>query len=202
VHPAMPEGSEEGILKGMYLLKRGFVSKSDNPIAVKVQLLGSGTILNEHLAAQALLEKDFGISADVWSVTSFTELRREGLDIERFNNLDVGLLTTPTKESYVTTCFANTQGPIIAATDYVKLYADQIRFLMPKGRSYICLGTDGFGRSDTREVLRNHFEVNRYFIAYTAIKALVDEGILEATCAQKALILYSIHSDKPDPSYA
>lgn len=202
VHPAMPKGCEEGIIKGLYLLKPGFVSKSENPVAIKVQLLGSGAILNEHLAAQVLLEKDFGISADVWSVTSFTELRREGLEIERFNNLNVGLLNTRERQSYVTECLSKTQGPIVSATDYIKLYSDQIRPFIPKGRSYVCLGTDGFGRSDTRETLRHHFEVDRNFIAYTAIKALVDEGVLEVACAEKALILYSIHSDKPDPAHA
>lgn len=201
-HPQMPQGAEEGIIKGLYLLKPGFTSKIETAAAIKVQLMGSGTILNEHLEAQALLEKDFGISADVWSVTSFSELRREALEIERFNNLNATPLNTVPKQSYVTECLSSTHGPIVAATDYVKLYADQLRGFMPDERAYVCLGTDGFGRSDTREALRHHFEVDRYFIAYTAIKALVDEGTLEASYAEKASVLYSIHSDKPDPTHA
>lgn len=197
-HPDMPKGCEEGIIKGLYLFKKGAGSKD----APTVQLLGSGTIFNEHLAAQELLQADFGISADVWSVTSFTQLRREGLEIERWNNLHPDASLTDLKQSYVTQCLAPTQGPIISATDYMKLYSDQIRQFIPKNRAYTCLGTDGFGRSDTRAALRHHFEVDRYFIAYRAIKALVDEGKLDHACAQKALTLYSIHSDKPDPAHA
>jgi len=185
-HPAMPKGAEAGIIKGMYLL-------SENKKA-KVQLMGSGTILREVIAAAELLEKDFGVSSDVWSVTSFNELRREGLDSERWNMLHP---EAPRRASYVEQCLAPSAGPVIAATDYIKAYADQIRPYIPK--RYKVLGTDGFGRSDTRKKLRHFFEVDRYYVVVAALKALADEGAIDAKVVSKAIKLYKINPDKPNP---
>lgn len=188
-HPAMPEGSEEGIVKGMYLFQQG--ESSDT----KVQLLGSGTILREVIAAAELLKQVFNIDADIWSVTSFNELRREGLDINRQNLLQPN---NSAKVSYVEQCLADTQGPVIAATDYMKIYADQIREFIPK--DYIVLGTDGFGRSDTRQQLRKHFEVNRFYICIAALKALADEGTISMDIVSKAIEMYQIDPNKPNPA--
>ena len=181
VHPAMPKGAEEGIIKGMYLL-RGQVTEDREQKKTIVQLMGSGTILREVIAAADLLEKDFGVGADVWSVTSFNELRREGMDCERWNMLHP---ETPRRESYVEQCLIGRNGPVIAATDYIKAYADQIRPYVP-GR-YKVLGTDGFGRSDTRKKLRQFFEVDRYYVAVAALKALADEGSVSAKEVSKAI---------------
>jgi len=164
----------------------------------RVQLLGCGSILNEVIAAQTLLLNDFNIGSDIWSVTSFTELRREGLDVERYNTLNPE--KTP-KVSYVEEQLKETEGPVIAATDYMKLFADQIRPFI-KDKHYLVLGTDGYGRSDSRETLRSHFEVDRYYIAYTAIKALVDEGQLEQNIALAAIEKYAIKQDKLNPALA
>ena len=193
VHPAMPKGAEEGIIKGMYLL-RGQVTEDREQKKTIVQLMGSGTILREVIAAADLLEKDFGVGADVWSVTSFNELRREGMDCERWNMLHP---ETPRRESYVEQCLIGRNGPVIAATDYIKAYADQIRPYVP-GR-YKVLGTDGFGRSDTRKKLRQFFEVDRYYVAVAALKALADEGSVSAKEVSKAIKLYNINPDKPNP---
>ncbi len=187
-HPEMPKGAEEGILKGMYLLREGASKKKH-----RVQLLGSGTILREVIAAAQMLERDHDVAADVWSVTSFTQLRREGLSVERHNRLH------PDKKqvSYVDSCLSQSKGPVIAATDYMKSYSDQIRAFIPK--HYVTLGTDGFGRSDTREQLRYFFEVDAPYIVYTTLKALADEGEIstkEVLAAQKK---YRISPDKPDP---
>ena len=192
-HPPMPEGAETGIIKGMYL----FSSKKPETRDKKpvVQLLGSGTILREVIAAAELLEKDFGVAADIWSVTSFNELRREGLDSERWNMLHP---EAQRRASYVEQCLAGRSGPVVAATDYMKDYADQIRPYIP-GR-YKVLGTDGFGRSDTRKKLRHFFEVDRYFVAVAALKALADEGTLSAKEVSKAIKLYRINPDKPNPT--
>jgi pyruvate dehydrogenase E1 component len=187
-HPDMPKDAEEGILKGMYLFKAGKKSKN------KVQLLGSGTILREVIAAAELLEKDFSISSDIWSVTSFAELRREALDVERHNNLHP---TQKAKASYVTTCLQDQTGPVIAASDYIRLHADQIRAFVPQ--KYVVLGTDGYGRSDTREQLRHFFEVNRYYIAVAALKALADEGKLSLETVAEAIKKYQIDLKKPNP---
>ncbi|HET7595414.1 MAG TPA: pyruvate dehydrogenase (acetyl-transferring), homodimeric type, partial [Burkholderiales bacterium] len=168
-HPAMPEGAERGILKGMYLLREG-QAKKNQP---KVQLLGSGTILREVLAGAELLEQE-GIAADVWSVTSFNELRRDGLAAQRWNMLHP---ESEPRLSYVEQCLRDRPGPFVAATDYMKAYADQIRAFLP-ARPYIALGTDGFGRSDTREHLRRFFEVDRQYVALAAMKALADGGTL------------------------
>ncbi|MGA8148960.1 MAG: pyruvate dehydrogenase (acetyl-transferring), homodimeric type [Gallionellaceae bacterium] len=192
-HPAMPKGVEQGIIKGMYLF-RGQESGNRNQKKPAVQLLGSGTILREVIAAADLLQKDFGVAADVWSVTSFNELRREGLDCERWNMLHP---QAPRRVSYVEQCLALRSGPAVAATDYIKSYADQIRPYIP-GR-YKVLGTDGFGRSDTRKKLRHFFEVDRYYVAVAALKALADEGAISAKEVSRAIKLYEIDPDKPNP---
>jgi pyruvate dehydrogenase E1 component len=191
--PGLREGDEEGILKGMYRFKEGAAGEH------KVNLLGSGTILRESIAAQELLEKDWGISADVWSVTSFTELRREGLDINRENLLNP---TATQKVPYVTQLLNETEGPVIASTDYMKAVADQIREFIPAGRSYRVLGTDGFGRSDFRHQLRKHFEVDRYFITLAALKALADEGKISVEKLAEAIKKYDIDPNKPNPHHA
>ncbi len=186
--PAMPENAIDGIIKGMYLF-----SKAQKENNLHVQLMGCGTILREVIAAVELL-KEFNISADVWSVTSFNELRREALEVDRWNLLHP---TESKKKSYIQTILESTKGPIIAATDYMKLFADQLTPFID--RHYRCLGTDGFGRSDTRETLRHHFEVDRFYIAYTAIKTLVDEGALKADVAKAALEKFKIDSQKASP---
>ncbi len=188
-HPALPAGSEEGILKGIYSFSK---SKAKGP---KVQLLGSGVILREVIAAGELLEKDWGVSADIWSVTSFTELRREGLDVERWNLLNP---EKTQKESFVAKSLKKAEGPVIASTDYMKSYADQIRNFIPQ--RYVALGTDGYGRSDSREALRSFFEVDRYHVVIAALKALVDEGKLPAAKAAEAIKKYNINVNRPNPT--
>jgi pyruvate dehydrogenase E1 component len=186
--PAMPEGVREGVVKGMYLLR-------DAGNQAVAQLLGSGTILREALSAADKLKTDFGIEANVWSVTSFSELRRDGLDKARWNRLHPG---QPHRISYIEECLGKTKGPIVAASDYMQLVADQIRpFLADK--PYITLGTDGFGRSDRRRELRHFFEVDSQNIAYAAIKALVDQGAIPLETVQKAMDLYGIDPEKPNP---
>ncbi|MBV9885876.1 MAG: pyruvate dehydrogenase (acetyl-transferring), homodimeric type, partial [Acidobacteria bacterium] len=189
-HPAMPAGAEEGILRGMYLLKPGAKDKK----APRAQLLGSGTILREVEAAAQLLANDFSVAADVWSVTSFNELRRDGVETERWN------LTHPEAKprvSYVAQSLADCKGPAIAATDYIRTFADQIRPYMD--RRYVALGTDGFGRSDTRKKLREFFEVNRYYVALATLKALADEGAIPAKRVSEAIVKYGIDPSKPNP---
>ena len=193
-HPAMPKGAEAGIVKGMYLLREGGGGKGKGK-KPRVQLLGSGTILREVIAAADLLKKDFGVLADIWSVTSFNELRRQGLDCERWNMLHP---EEDRRASYVEQCLVERGGPVIAATDYIKAYADQIRPYIP-GR-YKVLGTDGFGRSDTRQRLRHFFEVDRFYIAVAALKALADEGAFDKNEVSKAIRLYDIDPDKPNPT--
>ncbi len=188
-HPALPAGAEEGILKGIYSFSK---SKAKGP---KVQLLGSGVILREVIAAGELLEKDWGVSADIWSVTSFTELRREGLDVERWNLLNP---EKTQKESFVAKSLKKAEGPVIASTDYMKSYADQIRNFIPQ--RYVALGTDGYGRSDSREALRSFFEVDRYHVVIAALKALVDEGKLPAAKAAEAIKKYNINVNRPNPT--
>jgi pyruvate dehydrogenase E1 component len=198
-HPAMPKGAEAGIIKGMYLFSEGkpVLSKAEGAKvkAPKVQLLGSGTILREVIAAAALLEKDFGVAADIWSVTSFTELRRDGLDCERWNMLHP---EAKPRVSYVEQCLTGRSGPVIAATDYMRSFADQIRGFLPQ--HYKVLGTDGYGRSDTRKQLRRFFEVDRNYIAVAALKALADEGTIKAGEVSKAIKLYKINPEKPNPT--
>ena len=190
LHPTMPEGVAEGIIKGLY----PFRAATAKPLSV--QLLGSGTILREVIAAAELLEAEWDIGATVWSVTSFNELTREAHAVDRWNRLHP---TTTAKTAYVSNCFKGCQGPFIAATDYIRTYADQIRKWIP-GR-YEVLGTDGFGRSDTRAKLRQHFEVNRYHVVVAAIKALADDGKLPASTAAEAITKYDINSEKPNPLY-
>jgi pyruvate dehydrogenase E1 component len=191
-HPALPVGSEQGILKGLYLFK-------DSKLKTKsrVQMLGCGTILREVIAAAELLEKDWDVAADVWSATSFTELRRDGLAAERWNLLHP---EDPARVPYVTQCLEKRAGPVVAASDYIKTFADQIRPFMPKGRGYKVLGTDGFGRSDSRAKLRYFFEVNRHFIVVAALKALAEAGEGKAKAAADAIRKYGIDPDKPDPT--
>ena len=188
VHPPIPEGAREGILKGMYRLKTGGRGK------IRVQLLGSGTILREVEAAAKIIEEEFHVPADVWSVTSFGELRREALSVERWNERHPD--ETP-RVSYVASCFAECEGPFVAATDYIKTVADQIRQWVP-GR-YTTLGTDGFGRSDSRAALRDFFEVDRKAVVLSALKALADEGALDMDTVGKAIRKFGIDPDKRDP---
>ncbi|HEX8663900.1 MAG TPA: pyruvate dehydrogenase (acetyl-transferring), homodimeric type [Beijerinckiaceae bacterium] len=196
-HPPMPEGAEGGILKGMYLFREGAAAGGKGKgkaKALRVQLLGSGTILREVIAGADLLAEDFGIAADVWSCPSFTELRREGMAAERWNLLHPA---EPARKSYVETCLAGREGPVIAASDYMRLFADQIRPYVP-GR-YKVLGTDGYGRSDYRKKLRHFFEVDRRWVAVAALAALADEGKVERSLVADAIKKYGIEPDKPDP---
>jgi pyruvate dehydrogenase E1 component len=184
----MPAGAENGILRGMYPLQSGGDGE------VRVQLLGSGTILREVIAAAAILQERYGVAADVWSVTSFSELRREALDVERWNALHP---EAQPRQSYVASCFAGKQGPFVAATDYMKLVSDQIRQWVP-GR-YTVLGTDGFGRSDGREALRSFFEVDRKAIVVAALKALADDGGVDAHTVATAIADLGVDPEKPAP---
>jgi len=191
MHGAMPEGAEEGIRKGMYLLREG---KPKAKKTLRVQLLGSGTILREVEAAADLLREDFGVAADVWSVTSFNELRREGLQLDRDDMLN------PEKErgpNWVEKCLEGRAGPVIASTDYMRAFADQIRPWVKA--PYSVLGTDGFGRSDSRQKLRHFFEVDRYFVVLAALNALRKEGKVEAAVVKQAIEKYGINTDKPYP---
>ncbi|BCU05843.1 pyruvate dehydrogenase (acetyl-transferring), homodimeric type [Allochromatium tepidum] len=188
VQPPMPEGCAEGILKGMHPVRHGADGEP------QVQLLGSGSILREVLAAAELLEQDFGVGSTVWSVTSFNELRREGIEIERWNRLHPD--QTP-RVTYVESQLGDTRGPIVAATDYMRLQADQIRPYVP--RRYVTLGTDGFGRSDMRRQLRKFFEVDRHQVVLAALKALADEGAVPVSMVTDAISRYRIDPDKPNP---
>ncbi|MEH6344268.1 MAG: pyruvate dehydrogenase (acetyl-transferring), homodimeric type [Bermanella sp.] len=215
VQPAMPENVEKDIISGMYLFKKGLKEgfkkgpkegvidrevenediAAENPEKLHVQLLGSGAILREVIAAAEILKYDFNISSDIWSVTSFNELRKEGLSVQRWNMLHP---LEPAKQTYVESRLGNTQGPVIAATDYMKNYADQIReFLGDK--CYRVLGTDGYGRSDTREKLRSFFEVDRYHVCVATLKALADEGKIESTVVAGAIKTFGINPDQLDP---
>ena len=193
-HPGIPEGAREGILKGMYRLAAGEPAATAGKSAPRVQLLGSGTILREVMAAARLLQKDWGVAADVWSCTSFNELRREGLAAARWNLLHPAEKAKP---SYVEQCLAPTKGPVIASTDYMRTFADQIREFVP--RRYKVLGTDGFGRSDSRENLRRFFEVDRHYVALAALKALAEDGEVPAAKVAEAIKKYGIDADRPAP---
>ena len=188
VHGAMPADVHDGILRGMYLVR----GKQNEPAVV--QLLGSGTILREALAAAKMLEEEFGIAANVWSVTSFTELRRDGLAVERWNTLHP---TASQRTSYVEACLSDTAGPIIAASDYVRALPDLIRTWVP--RRYVTLGTDGYGRSDTREALRRFFEVDRKAIVISALKALSDEERVAPATVEQAMARYGISDSTANP---
>ena len=190
-HPEMPAGAEEGILKGMYKLK---TVEGGNP-ALKTRLLGSGAILREVEAAAELLAKDFGVTSEIWSVTSFTELRREGLETERWNMLHP---EAPARLSYVEQSLGKGAGPVIAATDYMKAIPDGIRPFVPA--RFKALGTDGFGRSDYRRRLRSFFEVDRYHVAVAALKALADDQLLPAKRVSEAIQQYGIDPEGPSPA--
>jgi pyruvate dehydrogenase E1 component len=191
--PGLQPGTQEQIIKGMYLCKEGA------KLTPRVQLLGSGTILRESIAAQELLEKEWGVAANVWSCPSFNELTRDGQDCERFNLLHP--LEKP-RVSFVAQQLEKHAGPVVASTDYMKAYAEQIRPFIPKNRTYKVLGTDGFGRSDFRSKLREHFEVNRHYIVVAALKALSEEGTVPVAKVAEAIAKYGINADKINPLYA
>ncbi len=194
--PGLQVGTEEQIVKGMYMCKPGGAGAKG---AQRVQLLGSGTILRESIAAQELLKNDWGVEADVWSCPSFNELTRDGQDCDRYNLLHP---TEKPRVSFVAQQLEKHGGPVIASTDYMKAYAEQIRPFIPKGRTYRVLGTDGYGRSDFRSKLREHFEINRHYIVLAALKSLADEGALPAAKAAEAIRKYGIKADKINPLYA
>ena len=201
-HPDMPEGAAEGIVRGMYLLRESGVgsresgkSRSKTSSAPCVQLMGSGSILREVMAAAELLDKEFGVKADLWSCTSFTELGRDGFDAERWNRLNPE--ATAPRVPYVTKMLEGRAGPVIAATDYVRAFAEQIRAFVPQ--RYTVLGTDGFGRSDTRANLRRFFEVDRYHIAHAAIDALAREGTMNARDVARAIKVFGIDTARENP---
>ena len=191
-NPALPDGSEPGILKGLYLFREG----PSSPPAPRVQLMGSGAILREVIAAGELLARDFGVHSDIWSATSLTELRREGMAAERWNLLHP---EDPPRLPYVAQCLRGRAGPIVVATDYMKIVGDQIRPFI-EDRRFVALGTDGFGRSDTRESLRAFFEVDRHFIALAALRALADAGEIARGRVGEAIRRYGIDAGKADPA--
>ena len=186
----MPQGVEDGIIKGMYLLE-----EDKKEAAHHVQLLGSGTILREVVEAAKILRDEFNIGADVWSVTSFNELRRDGLAVERSNRLHPG---QKPKQTYIEQCLSGRKGPVIASTDYMKLFAEQVRQWVPS-KEYKVLGTDGFGRSDSRKQLRHFFEVDRNWVVLAALEALVDRGEIEAKVLADAIAKFGIDADKANP---
>jgi len=191
--PGLRLGTEAEIIKGMYLLEEG---AKKTP---RVNLLGSGTILRESMAAKKLLEAEWGVAANVWSCPSFNELARDGQDCERWN------LLHPTEEArvpFIAQQLLPHNGPVIASTDYMKVYADQVRAFIPKGRNFKVLGTDGFGRSDFRSKLREHFEINRHYIVVAALKALAEDGTVPAAKVAEAIAKYGIKADKINPLYA
>ena len=190
--PAMPQkkNTEEGILKGMYKIKEFNIYKK-----TKIQLVGSGTILREMISAAEILQKDYQIDSDIWSVTSFNELRKDGMEVERYN------LLNPDKEkkiSYVDECLSKTEGPIMAASDYMRMNSDQIRPYTDK--SFYSLGADGFGRSDTRKNLRQFFEVDKEHLVAYGISIRAKEQLIASKYAKEAIIKYNIDSNKPMPT--
>jgi pyruvate dehydrogenase E1 component len=193
-HPGLKPGQEEGILKGMYLLQPSAQKKPK----LRVQLMGSGTILREVIEGAKLLEDEWDVAADIWSAPSFTLLAREGQDADRWNMLNP--TTKQARVPFVTQQLSDHEGPVVAATDYMHTYAEQIRPFMPKGRVYRVLGTDGFGRSDTRAKLREFFEVNRHYVVVAALKALADDGKVDASIIAKAIAKYGIDPSKPNPT--
>jgi pyruvate dehydrogenase E1 component len=188
--PAMPEGVEDGIIRGMYLLE-----EDTRAAAHHVQLLGCGAILREVREAAQILREQFNVAADVWSVTSFNELRRDGLAVERHNRLHP--LQSP-QLSYLEQCLNGRKGPVVASTDYMKLFAEQVRQWVPS-KEYKVLGTDGFGRSDSRRKLRHFFEVDRYWVALAALEALADRGEIDAKVVAEAIARFGLDPDKPNP---
>ncbi len=190
VQPAMPKGVEKGIVNGMYRFSEDTAKKGEP----KVQLFGSGTILREVIDAAEKLKNDWGVSADVWSVTSYNELAREARDCERWNMLNP---EKKTRVSYVEQQLKDCEGPVISSSDYVRNVAEQIRNFVPA--TYTVLGTDGFGRSDTRKQLRKHFEVNSNYVTVAALKTLADEGTIPASKVKDAIKKYGIRISKPNP---
>ena len=186
----MPAGVEDGIRRGLYLFRQG----ADAPKAPRVQLLGSGAIFHEVAAAAELLRTDWGVESDLWSAPSFTELARQGNAVARQNLLQPG---AKPRASFVEERLGGTRGPVVAATDYMRAYAEQIRAFVP--RRYVVLGTDGYGRADTREKLRGFFEVDRFHVAVAALKALADEGTLPAERAAEAMKKYGVDGSRPAP---
>ena len=194
-HPGLKAGQEEGILKGLYLLQPG-----EKKGKLRVQLMGSGTILREVIAAADLLKSDWGVDADIWSAPSFTLLARDGQDAERWN-----MLNPTAKEArvpHITQCLQDTAGPVVVSTDYMRTFAEQVRAFIPKGRTYKVLGTDGFGRSDNREHLRRHFEVNAESIVGAALSRLAREGKIKPKKAQAALAELGLDVEARDPARA
>jgi pyruvate dehydrogenase E1 component len=222
-HPGLAdagEGAEQGILKGLYKLKDGGKASEPSPKTaakppsspkgsakasdgrapsqkLRVQLMGSGTILREVMAAAELLKADFGVTADVWSATSYNELRRDGMAAERWNLLHP---TQPRRKSWIESCLEGHDGPVIASTDYMRNYADQVReHVQAAGRRYVVLGTDGFGRSDYRAKLRRFFEVDRHYVAVAALKALADDGAIEPAVVAEAIAKYAVDTERAAP---
>jgi pyruvate dehydrogenase E1 component len=191
--PPIPADVEDGIIQGAYLLKQSETASKESP---RAQLVASGAIMREALAAAELLAADFGVASDIWSATSLSELRRNGMAAERWNLLHP---EDPPKVPYIQSLLAAHPGPVVVVTDYMKIVGDQIKPFLPD-RTFIALGTDGFGRSDTREALREFFEVNRHFIALAALKLLADEGRIARSEVNRAMALYGIAPDKPDPA--
>jgi pyruvate dehydrogenase E1 component len=187
-HPEMPKGVEGDIIKGMYPFSTSKVKGE------KVQLMGSGVILREVIEAQKILENDYGVSADVWSVTSFNELRKDALEIDRWNRMNPD---KPQKESHITKHLKKAEGPIIASTDYMKSFAEQIAVFLP--HKFVALGTDGFGRSDSRENLRQFFEVDRHYVVVATLKALSDEGKIKSSIVTDAIKKFKLDPNKPNP---
>ena len=187
-HPEMPKGVEADIIKGMYPFSTSKIKGE------KVQLMGSGVILREVIEAQKILENDYGISADVWSVTSFNELRKDALEIDRWNRMNPD---KPQKESHITKHLKKAEGPIIASTDYMKSFAEQIAVFLP--HTFVALGTDGFGRSDSRENLRQFFEVDRHYVVVATLKALSDEGKIKSSIVTDAIKKFKLDPNKPNP---
>ncbi len=187
-HPEMPKGVEGDIIKGMYLFSTSKVKGE------KVQLMGSGVILREVIEAQKILENDYGVSANVWSVTSFNELRKDALEADRWNRMNPD---KPQKESHITKHLKKAEGPIIASTDYMKSFAEQIAIFLP--HKFVALGTDGFGRSDSRENLRHFFEVDRHYVVVATLKALSDEGKIKSSVVTDAIKKFKLDPNKPNP---
>jgi pyruvate dehydrogenase E1 component len=193
-HPDMPDGCADGIIRGMYLLRDAGGAEAG---ASRVQLLGSGSLLLDVVKAAELLETEFGVKADVWSCTSFSELARDGFDCERWNRLHAA--PSERRTSYVAKCLVKHPGPVIAASEYVRNVIDPLRTAVPEGRRFITLGTDGFGRSDTAEALRTFFEVDHRWIVHAAIRALAEDGMMNASDVERAIKTLGIDSDKPNP---
>ena len=193
-HPAMPDGAQEGILRGMYPLREAS-RRSRKPV---VQLLGSGTILNEVIAAADLLQDDWGVLSDVWSVTSFSQLRRDGIETERWNMLHPG--ESP-QTPFVADQLAGRRGPVVASTDYMRAVPDQVRqWVTGGGRRYRTLGTDGYGRSDYRAALRRFFEVDRWYVTVAALRELADDGTIDGSVVAEAIAKYEIDPEAPMPT--